>query len=532
MKPNLDRYSLIIIGGGIVGLSAAIAWAKNRDTSKYPVLLIEKQPIVGGMVTSFKRKGYLFDTAQLIPDPIDLFTYLEIDCELKKFKNYFARIFLVNNEKATEIKIPSGYDEFRTMLCTRYPSQIKAINSFFEYSRKMFEELSFLKLEPSIYDVIGLFFRCPKTVKNSRKTFADYFKSFGFSDPELSEIFDVFAAFSGLPAQRAIAMMTVAAMNTSLLGAYRPAKGFIHLPQSMKRKATELGCEIITGTAVNKILVEHGIALGVQLAPGELIKADKVIATLDTKAALFDLIDKDVLKTVSTKYTRKAESVTMSPSAMTVSLGLDDAIDLQSLGLDCGYNVITTGKGTFEKLFKAFDNDEYLLDEKCFHTAVICPSLTTGSKPAIIIRVVPMPMANWKQLRETDYTLYTKKKEDVADFYITQVERYLIPDLSKHIVVRDIASPATFERYSGSPTGSNYDMSPYPDNFGLKRLPTRTPVKGLYIPKFSHGIWPSMQAGLQVVDMIIGGEIMNGYSRYREKIQCDSTPEIIPMVEC
>lgn len=519
MKPDRDNYSLVIIGGGIAGLSAAIAWAKNRDTSKYPVLLIEKQPIVGGMVTSFERKGFLFDTSQLIPDPIELFKYFENDCELRKFKNYFARIFLVNNENATEIRIPSGYDEFRTMLCTRYPSQIKVINRFFDYSRKMFEELAFLKLEPSLYEIAGLLFRCPKTVKNSRKTFAQYFKSFGFSDPELSEIFDVFGAFSGLPAERAVAIVTVAAMNTSLLGAYRPAKGFQDLPLSMEKQAAALGCEVITRTAVSRILVDNGIVSGVQLETGEFIKADKVIATLDTKAALFDLIGKDILQNISPGYLEKAESARMSPSSMTISLGLDNSIDLQSLGLDCGYNVVTTGKGTFEKLFKAFDNDEYFLDEKCFHTAVICPSLTTGSKPAIIIRVVPIPLANWKLLRETDLKLYKKKKEEVADFYIRQVERYLIPDLSRHIVVRDIASPATFERYSGSPTGSNYDMSPYPDNFGLKRLPTRTPIQGLFIPKFSHGIWSSMQAGLQVVDMITGGEIMNGYSRYREKIQ-------------
>jgi hypothetical protein len=96
------------------------------------------------MVTSFKRNGYLFDTSQLIPDPIGLFKYFEIDCELKKFKNYFARIFLVNNEKVTEIKIPSGYDEFRRMLCIRYPSQVKAINRFFAYSRKMFEKLTLI----------------------------------------------------------------------------------------------------------------------------------------------------------------------------------------------------------------------------------------------------------------------------------------------------------------------------------------------------------------------------------------------------
>ena len=230
---------------------------------------------------------------------------------------------------------------------------------------------------------------------------------------------------------------------------------------------------------------------------------------------MHDLVGIDILQQVDPKYAAKAQQVKMSPSAVTISLGIDTGIDLAALGLDCGYNVITTGKGTFEKLFQAFDRGEYLLDQRCFHAAVICPSLTTGGKPTVIIRVVPVPMGNWKELRDNNTALYKEKKEEIADFYIRQVERYLIPDLSKHIVVRDIATPATFERYSGSPTGSNYDMSPYPDNFGLKRLKMRTPIKNLYQPKFSHGLWPSMQAGLQVVDMITGGEIMNGYSRYR-----------------
>lgn len=122
MNEKPKKNSLAIIGGGIVGLSAAIAWAKNRDTARYPVVLLEKQPIVGGMVSSFKRKGYTFDTSQLIPDPLDLFKYLEIDCALKKFNGYFARIFLVKNGKSAEIRIPSGYDAFKTMLTDRNPN--------------------------------------------------------------------------------------------------------------------------------------------------------------------------------------------------------------------------------------------------------------------------------------------------------------------------------------------------------------------------------------------------------------------------
>lgn len=510
------KVSVLIIGAGITGLSAAVAYAKNVDTSQNPVLVLERHKIVGGMVTSFKRKGFLFDTAQLIPDPVALFQYLGIDLALRRFNNYFARIFLVRNDNATRICIPSGFTEFKDMLVQRYPEEKRAIENFFTYSKSMFEELNYLKLEPSILDLINILFHCPKTVLNSSKTFKEYFARFGFKNQECAEIFDVFAAFSGLPKDRAVAMMTVAAMNTSLNSCYRPTKGFIHLPLALKKRAEELGCRVRTGCTVTRIIVEQGRVRGVELDNGERILADYVIATADTKVVMKELVGLETINTVNKRYAQKVEQVKMSASSITVSLGLDDAIDLKGLGLDCGYNIITTGEGTFEKLFQAFDRGEYILDEKMFHCAVICPSLTSGGKPVVIIRIVPVPIANWNVLREKNYGLYQAQKEEVADFYIHIVEKYLIPGLRDHIVVRDIATPATFQRYVGTPSGSNYDMAPYPDNFGLKRLKTRTPITGLFLPKFSHGIWPSIQAGLQAVDMILNGAIMGGYSRYRD----------------
>ena len=510
------KYSLIIIGAGITGLSAAIAWAKNVDISSQPVLVLEQHKLVGGMVTSFRRKGFLFDTAQLIPDPSILFRYLGIRLELKRFSNYFARIFIVKGDQTTVIPIPSGFIEFKDMLMERYPGERKAIERFFKCSATLFDELRYLRLEPSFFDLFKILIHCPVIVRHSRKTFREYYQSFGFKDPECQELFDVFAAFSGLPAERAAAMMTVAAMNTSLIDCYRPVKGFIQLPVSLKKRAEELGCTIRTRTRVSRILVEDGKARGVLLDNGKTVMADHIITTIDPKVAMGKLVGLDILKKLDSRYATRVEQVKMSSSAVTVSLGLDDRIDLGNNGLDCGYNVITTGGDTFERLFKAFDRGTYLLDENMFHCAVICPSLTTGGKPVVVIRIVPMPMSEWKVLREEDYKSYTSLKEKIADFYIDKVEKYLIPDLKKHILYRDIATPATYERFTGTPSGSNYDMAPYPENFGLKRLKMRTPVKGLYQPKFSHGIWPSVQGGLQAVDMILGGKIMKGYSRYRE----------------
>ncbi|MBN1822217.1 MAG: NAD(P)/FAD-dependent oxidoreductase [Prolixibacteraceae bacterium] len=514
LKPD---YSLIIIGAGITGLSTAIAYAKNVDISANPVLVLEQNSVVGGMVTSFRRKGFLFDTAQIISDPLELFDYLGIDIKLKKYNGFYARIFLLKNGRTKEFRIPCGIENFRKMLIEKFSAEEKSIHDFFSYSVGLFEELKYLKLEPGFIDLIRILFCCSKTVKNSKKTFQEYLLKFGFQDRELLEIFDVFASFSGLPACRAVAMMTVAAMNTSLISSFRTEKGFIQLPLALQERAIELGCKIKTNSRVRKILIDNNQVRGVELENGEKINSEFVVTTADTGLAMEKLVGYDVLEKADKKYAEKARNVKMSASALIISLGLDSEINLKEKGFECGYNVLTTGGETFENLFKLFDRGEYKLDENEFHCAVICPSLVTGGKSVLMIRVVPMPMKNWKYLRDTDYKKYEVEKQKVADFYINQVEKYLIFDLKKHIVYTDIATPATFERYSGSPTGSNYDMAPYPENFGLRRLKTRTPIKGLFQPEFSHGIWPSMQAGLQVTDMLTGGKVMNGYSRYSAK---------------
>ena len=46
------KNGLIVIGGGITGLTSAVTWARFHDTEKEPVLIIEKEPKLGGFVTS------------------------------------------------------------------------------------------------------------------------------------------------------------------------------------------------------------------------------------------------------------------------------------------------------------------------------------------------------------------------------------------------------------------------------------------------------------------------------------------------
>ena len=296
-------------------------------------------------------------------------------------------------------------------------------------------------------------------------------------------------------------------MITTLKGAYRPEKGFIQFPITLRKKMESQGTEIRTNCAVKRILTKNGKAVGVKLENGEIIESDFVVSTVDTKVTFKELLD----SSQKDKYFKKAKEVEMSPSGFSIHLGLDDEIDLQSLGFNCGYNVLTT-PGAFEKAFQHWDNDELMMSDDCFHMAAICPSLMTGGKQTLIMHVVPVHAQYWIDLYKSDKERYNVEKQQIANFYIQKLEQYMIPDLTKHIEFTDISTPATYKRYIGSPTGSQYDMLPLPSNFGKNRLKSRTTIDGLFITKFSHGIWPCMQAGLQIVDMISDGKIMGGNS--------------------
>jgi len=364
-------------------------------------------------------------------------------------------------------------------------------------------------------DILKALIKCPKIVFNGTKTFHDYFSKFKITEPEVKEIFNVFAEFSALPSERVAAVVPISAMNSLLDGTFRPTKGFIELPSKIEERYKNLGGELMLNTKVTDILVEDGQVKGVEIESGEKIYSDYIVTTIDPKVAMIDMVGSNKLQELDSKYAEKVETVKMSTSSMNLSIGLDDKIDLAALGLDCGYNVITTGEDTYDRLFDAYEKGEIGFSDKRFHIGVVCPSLTTGGKPNITVRITPMALADWQELWEKDPAKYKERKEKWANFFIDKVEKYLIPDLRKHIVVLDISTPATYARYSGSPTGAIYDMAPYTDNFGRTRLKMRTPVKGLFQPKFVHGVFGCLLAGMQVNDMILEGKIMNGNARYK-----------------
>ncbi len=507
---SAGQHSLVIVGGGLCGLAAGIAWAQRRPGE--PVVLVEKQPHTGGYVTTYRRKRFRFDTSQMMPDVSDLLALLGVELPLRRFEGYSMRIFLVDPATGERrvLEIPASLDGLRRMLIERHPHQAGPVNRFLDHSRGMYEELQHLHVEPGCLDAIGILLRCPKIVGVGGKTFQQYLERFGITEPEVIEILNVFVEFSGLPRREVHALVPVSAMHSLLDGATRPAGDFAELPRALQRRFEELGGQVRTRTAVERIRVVDGTVRGVELADGETLEAERVITTIDPQVALGRLVGWEALEALDPAYAAQARQARMSWSSFNVNLGLDDGLDLDGLGLRGGYNVLTTGVASFEELFAACERGEMGYRDDRFHVGVICPSLVSGQPPYLTIRVLPVPLGPWAEWRQGDRERYRAERARWGAFFIGLVERLLIPGLREHVAFTDLSTPATYARYSGSPTGSVYDMAPTPDNFGRTRLPMRTPVRGLLQPKFVHGILGALYGGVQAVDMLLDGAVMRG----------------------
>ncbi len=504
------QYDLVIIGSGISGLSSGMMWQKNTEGKK--TLIIEKNSYPGGYSTAYERQGYVFETTQLFPDIIDMVDYLGIEINLKQYEGNFMRRLVVDGDQVEEYKIPAGPENFTAYLTGTFPEDADKIRKLMDYSVDLFKQVRKLKANARLADKLKIPFQAPKVVANLNRTYSGLLDKFGITNPKLREVMETFTSFSGVPSARASAIMATGAMLSSMTRCFRPHGFFDEFPAAMARLFQERGGEIRFDAKVVKIVVEDGTAVGIRVeGDQEMIRADKIITTVDPMLAMRQLVGDEHLPDA---YVERLEKTIMSVSSINVALGLDDQIDMTTLDLDYPYNVVSTGLGTAEKLFDGVLAGDHAFTEDCFHMAVICPSLTTGAKNTITLRCTPFALNGWKEWRDSDYDRYTQEKEKWADFFIGIAEKYFIPELSKHIVVKDISTPATYARYSGSPTGSLYDMASLVTQFGPKRLPMITPVKNLLQPKFSHGLYGTMMNGVQVVDMLLDRKFNNGNSLF------------------
>jgi phytoene desaturase len=281
---------ILIIGGGIGGLSAAIHLAARGQR----VLVLEQNPQVGGKMSEIRAEGFRFDTGPSVLTMRHVFEELFASAG-RRLEDYLN---LLPIDPLTRYFYPDGVRLDASRDLPAFLSQIYALEP-----RDVEGYLAFLHYAARIHRITSRVFIYgppPGLSSFTKVSPLDYLKAdplrsmyAGISahvhDPHLRQLLGRFSTYVGASPYLAPATLNVIAHVELAGGVWYPRGGIYTVARAYERLARELGVEIRTGTAVSRITLANGRVTGA-LANGEHIPTSTVIANPDVTSVYGKLL--------------------------------------------------------------------------------------------------------------------------------------------------------------------------------------------------------------------------------------------------
>lgn len=281
--------TVVVIGGGVGGLSAAIQAAALGC----PVTLLERADRLGGKMRELSVAGRPVDSGPTVMTMRwafeqlfaaagrELVDYVEL-APLEVLARHAwpdgsrLDLFVDVEASATAIEAFAG------------PEDAAGYRRFCAHGERIFSivEQPFLKSRrPSVTSVItaqglrgALDFARIDWHRTMWRALAEF-----FTDPRLRQLFGRYATYYGSSPFRAPATLNLIA-HVERVGVWRVVGGMYRLAEALERLALELGVEIRSKCEVTEIRVEEGRAIGVTLGSGERLDAAAVIVNAAPQA--------------------------------------------------------------------------------------------------------------------------------------------------------------------------------------------------------------------------------------------------------
>lgn len=480
-----EKYDVVVIGSGLGGLTCALYLAKKGMRVK----ILEQHSKPGGLCTSFRRKGFVFSAAAEVVwgceeggnlHRVLLTLGLKDKIEFYKLDPFCKVIF--PDESFT---IPANIDEFAKMLSRRFPSESAGILKLFDaikiLSHRYFEEIERLPSASSLF------------LRYKDKVFVELVDDYVANNKLKSFISSIYLA--GLaPSKQGAIDRSSGLMQFISQGGFLPKGGAEAIADIFVKELEDFGGKLELGAMVRKISLENGKAIGVETADGRMIRADYVISNAAARQTFFELVGK---KEFESNFIDKLNGMEICISSFKVYIGTD--LDLRALGItDLLYFVHTTLD--IEKEWAAtFKGD---LTNSC--VVVSIPTLADPSLCPAHNHVVQIFTYAPYRLDGKDWR---GEKVRLTNELIKMAER-VIPDLAKHIVVLDSATPLTIEKYTLNTRGATAGWARSPKTTLIGRLEPKTPIENLYL--VGHWTRPGgtvtgvTSSGITVGQMILG----------------------------
>jgi phytoene dehydrogenase-like protein len=468
-----DGRPTVIIGGGIAGLAAGCYLQMNG----YATRVLEMGSCCGGVCVSWKRGGYVFDGAtNWLPGSSPASNLHGMLAELLDFSKItfrYSEIFIRIERGGRTCDVYTNADRLREELLRIAPEDaggirlftdaIKQASSFavpYKIAAELFNPLDSLAFVARNLPLI--LFRArwmPLTIKE----FSGRLRN-EFLRHVICNIFphhDFFSMFGIL--------MSLGWMHARSDG--YPLGGSAGFTGIIEKRYRELGGEIVFGHKVSSILVQDDRACGVLCSNGTRIEASRVISAADGYETIFGLLQG---RYAHRPVIRRFQSWRVFPALIQISLGVN------RLFKEKAHKLLLP---LVEPLRAGGDSVEDMIVRICSFD----PSLAPDGKTSIVVHLRITDYPYWIDLRGRDPAAYRREKERVARA-VTQSLDKRFGGIADSIEITDVATPATYVRYTNNWKGSYQSWAPTPEamrSFLPKTLPG---LRGFYMS--GHWLWP------------------------------------------
>lgn len=271
---------IIIIGTGFSSLSAACYLGKIG----YNVTIFEKNPTIGGRARQLKQDGFTFDMGPTFYWMPDIFENFFRDFS-KTPSDYYELIrldpgYTVYFGSESSLSVSADRQQIYNMFESRQSGSSKFLERYLKasaFNYRIAIDKVVYKPGKSIFELImhETVIRVPQFLQSISGKIKH-----GIDDPQLRQLLEFPVLFLGAKPSSTPAFYSFMNYADMILGTWHIKGGMFELVEAMRTMAEGFGVKIYTDSPVDRIIVEHGRAKGVEVK-GEIHSADLIISGAD-----------------------------------------------------------------------------------------------------------------------------------------------------------------------------------------------------------------------------------------------------------
>ena len=441
----MAKKKVIIVGAGVTGLSAGCYALLNG----FEVDIYEQHFLPGGLCTSWERGKYVFDGC---------LSYLYGSGRGQAFSDLWDELGIleslkfIHRDEFIRVRDPDGLDvvayadpdRLYEHLLSISPTDERPIRRLADGVKHLLRfDLSALQRKPRHlmgpidWGKLGLEMLpyTGQTLRWATISAAEFAKQ--FRSPFLRVAIPHLFGWSEIPMLAAVSML--AYLHTGNAGV--PEGGSIKLARALESRFTELGGRIFYKKRVERILVENKRAVGVRLYTDEELRADYVISAADGRATLFEMLGGEF---ASRRHRNiycdlpDPKRVFEPHSQIQVSYGVK-----RDLRGEPGWVIhLLPHQPTI-----AADKREFLSVKNLSYDTTVAPE-----GHSILEVMIRLRYGYWQRIYGNP--LYKTEQTQVAE-QVTEQLNWIYPGIAEDIETTDVATPVSYERYTGNWQGSS-----------------------------------------------------------------------------